>query len=282
MARRILTSMDETELIERLRKRAADPERRTEARPSSFVAGTQAMSIGDLMAGLASARADLDRALQASRRGVVDPQSHARAEAIGAAMNTPASLQLLAPATEQALREAEGALGVELPAFVRGLYTEIADGGFGPGEGLLPLARAVKRYRELVGGEELPRGRKWPAGLVPLVDRDPELECVDAATGKVIAWDPEGLSQRSNEDRFQRSFHDVAGSAAEWLAAWLDSPTVAERMAATLRRGQVEQARAARASIAAKTPEERRAMGLPDVGWEKIVWGGIGLDEDEV
>jgi hypothetical protein len=26
--------------------------------------------------------------------------------------------------------------------------------------------------------------------------------------------------------------------------------------------------------------EERRAMGLPDVGWEKVVWGGIGLDED--
>jgi len=27
--------------------------------------------------------------------------------------------------------------------------------------------------------------------------------------------------------------------------------------------------------------EERRAMGLPDVGWEQVVWGGIGLEPDE-
>jgi hypothetical protein len=36
-----------------------------------------------------------------------------------------------------------------------------------------------------------------------------------------------------------------------------------------------------RARIAAMTPEERAAMGLPAVGWERVVWGGIGLDEDE-
>jgi len=27
------------------------------------------------------------------------------------------------------------------------------------------------------------------------------------------------------------------------------------------------------------TPEQRAAMGLPSVGWERVVWGGIGLDE---
>ena len=45
-------------------------------------------------------------------------------------------------------------------------------------------------------------------------------------------------------------------------------------------RSQVEEARKARAHIAAMTPEARAAMGLPEVGWEKVVWGGIGLDED--
>jgi hypothetical protein len=33
--------------------------------------------------------------------------------------------------------------------------------------------------------------------------------------------------------------------------------------------------------IAAMTAEERAAMGLPEVGWEKVVWGGIGLEEDD-
>jgi hypothetical protein len=23
------------------------------------------------------------------------------------------------------------------------------------------------------------------------------------------------------------------------------------------------------------------AMGLPDVGWEQVVWGGIGLESDD-
>jgi hypothetical protein len=28
------------------------------------------------------------------------------------------------------------------------------------------------------------------------------------------------------------------------------------------------------------TPAERAAMGLPEVGWKKVVWAGIGLEED--
>jgi hypothetical protein len=43
----------------------------------------------------------------------------------------------------------------------------------------------------------------------------------------------------------------------------------------------VEEARKSRATIAAMTPEARAAMGLPEVGWEAVVWGGIGLDPDE-
>jgi hypothetical protein len=33
--------------------------------------------------------------------------------------------------------------------------------------------------------------------------------------------------------------------------------------------------------IAAMTPTERAAMGLPEVGWERVGWGGLGLDEDD-
>jgi len=48
-----------------------------------------------------------------------------------------------------------------------------------------------------------------------------------------------------------------------------------------MHQSMVDEARNALAMIAVKTPEKRRAMGLPDVGWERVVCGGIGLDEDE-
>ena len=33
--------------------------------------------------------------------------------------------------------------------------------------------------------------------------------------------------------------------------------------------------------IARLSPEERAKMGLPETGWERVVWGGLGWDEDE-
>ena len=38
--------MEESELIEAIRARIADPDRRVEARPSEFFAGVQGMSLG--------------------------------------------------------------------------------------------------------------------------------------------------------------------------------------------------------------------------------------------
>jgi hypothetical protein len=40
-------------------------------------------------------------------------------------------------------------------------------------------------------------------------------------------------------------------------------------------------ARDAREAIAGMTPEARAAMGLPEIGWENVVWGGVGLEGDE-
>jgi hypothetical protein len=52
-------------------------------------------------------------------------------------------------------------------------------------------------------------------------------------------------------------------------------------MAELMARSQVEESRTSRAMISAMTPQERAAMGLPEVGWERVVWGGLGLDEDD-
>ncbi|HEY5629709.1 MAG TPA: SMI1/KNR4 family protein [Candidatus Limnocylindrales bacterium] len=269
------------DLLQRLRARAADPERRTSARPSQFTASIRTLGPSDLVSMLGGLAADLDRVVASNRTDGVDLAGRARAEALGDAMRTPASGDLPAPATPDELTASEAEFGGPLPTVLRRAYTEVADGGFGPGEGLLPLRQVRDVLAGLRTGEELPRGRRWPADLVPLVSTDPGFDGVELSTGRIVAWDPEGLSERSSQARFARSFTVVAPSTEAWLDAWVQSRTQQEMLEERLRRSRVDQARAARASIAAKTPEERAAMGLPEVGWERIVWGGIGLDEED-
>ena len=269
------------DLVSQIRDRIADPKRRTEEQRSVFNESFRGLDIAGLMQGMARAQADLDRALAATRSGRVDPDIHAKADQIETAMSTPVSRPLPSPAEETAIAAAEAALGVALPPQLRRIYSEGADGGFGPGLGRLALSGRGGRYGELRAGDELPRGRKWPVGLLPVVDRELELECVDAASGRVLSWHAEDLSRRASEAVFQRTFRELAPSVAEWLAAWLARPTLSERMADGLKAAQLKAARESRARIAAMSPQERRAMGLPDEGWERVVWGGLGLEEDE-
>lgn len=273
--------LEPDDLFARLRARASDPARRTSARPSQFTAQTRAMDLGGLFSMLGGVSADLRRVVAANQSGTVNAAGFAKAREIEAAMTTPATSVLPEPATADDLRAAESALGAALPPFLRRVYTELADGGFGPGEGLLSLRAAVAALASLRTGGELPRGRTWPDGLLPLVDMQPGFTCVEAATGRVLDWDPESLSERSTQARFEKSFTEAASSVEAWLDTWVGSRTAEERMAAVMRQSQIDGARRSRAELAKKTPEERAALGLPEVGWEREVWGGLGLDEDD-
>jgi len=81
---------------------------------------------------------------------------------------------LPAPATREAVAEAERIIGFSLPPLLRRLYLEVANGGFGPDEGIL----GVRGGRPQAGWNHLaeiyedgpdPTGR-IPAGLVPVYD----------------------------------------------------------------------------------------------------------------
>ena len=73
--------------------------------------------------------------------------------------------------------------------------------------------------------------------------------------------------------------HEIAPSLQAWLTAWLDAaPAGSTPQEALLHSSMIEAARTARAHIATMTPEQRAKMGLPEHGWEQIVWGGIGLE----
>ena len=272
------------ELIDRLRARANDPERRVDVRASQFMAQVSTLDLGGLMGMLGQVSGDLKRVVAANQSGQrIDPDLHAKAEAIGAAMSTPVATSLPAPADPAALDRAEATLGFALPPFLRRVYLEVADGGFGPGSGLLGVGALVAAYQRLRGGDELPRGRMWPERFLPVVERDPGNYCVDASTtdGRVVDWDPEELGESSGEKAFARSFSDEAPSVEAWLTTWVGGKTQAEQHQEMMQKAMVDAARQSRAYFAAMTPEQRRAYGFPDEGWESQIAGGLGMEEDE-
>lgn len=161
---------DADALLAQLRDLAADPERRTDHRPSVFESSVQSMSLGELFSAGRSLFGDLMKVVATNQAGLPpEPQTLGRAEQIEREMTAPAPSSPLRQTSIAGVREAEHALGVAFPPFLVRIYAEIADGGFGPGGGLLPLEALVSETRDLRSGEQLPRGRTWPLAYVPLV-----------------------------------------------------------------------------------------------------------------
>jgi hypothetical protein len=123
---------------------------------------------------------------------------------------------LRAPASEALLAETEERLGFTLHPLLRRLYTEVADGGFGPeGLRLLPLERLFPRF-DPVPGEP----RDWPDRSVAVMDIGCAMlsvvDCLDPG-GQVLVMDPNAYG--SNEPE---AWMLDAASLEAWLEAWLD------------------------------------------------------------
>jgi hypothetical protein len=269
---------DADRLIEQLQARASDPDRRTEDRPSAFEAGIQSMSLGGMFSFGRSIADSLRRVVDSNRAGrMPDPDVMATAEGLERDMTTPAPAGDLRRASVDDVRGAETALAVRFPALLARLYVEVADGGFGPGRGLLSLERLVRETLDLRKGDVLPRGRTWPATLIPLVDRDPGWFCLDVGAGSIVEWDPEDLEERSSEQRFQRSFSEAAPSLEVWLARWLRrmdaaerKPSAEERWARIAERaqtpeGQARQEARTRRYLEQMSPEDRKKWGFDEL-----------------
>ena len=122
----------------------------------------------------------------------------------------------------------------------------------------------------------MPRGRSWPDGLLPLVAMDPGWDCVEAATGRVVAWDPDELSERSSEAVFARSFRVIHPSVEAWLTDWVGSRTQAEVMEAQRRTMREDGGRTHIRALQAMTEAQREAMGLGP-GWEADMAAAMGI-----
>ncbi len=269
-------------LIARLRERAGDPQRRRDARPTRFDQAVGGMSAAELRLGVASAASALTRLVASIQSGSpIEPALHERARQVEADMSTPAETPLPAPATAATLDRVEAQLGMPLPRFLRRLYGEVADGGFGPGAGLLSADRLLAAYRDLRSSPPSEaEDDEWPEELLPLVAVDDvHFACLEAATGRVLETDYDEI-ESDDDVTFRLTLSEIAASLQAWLAGWLDAAPVSSPPAAMLHDSMVEAARASRARIAAMTPEQRAALGLPEHGWEQVVWGGMGLEPD--
>ena len=218
------------ELFKRLADRANDPVRRT------YMAGARAnaqpLDFSALLGDLQKHGAPGAQGLAGALGGLTKLMGGMPAMTLmgpGGPMSTaPSVAQPMAPPPPAAdLDEAASILGRPLPAEVKQLYA-IGDGGYGPGEGLFPLADLVSCYRDLTDEPYGPKGQDWPKNLLPLFEEDPVLICIDLDNGAMVAWDPEEIEDEDNDEDWARSFKPESPSLVALISDWLQKPTFEE------------------------------------------------------
>ncbi len=106
----------------------------------------------------------------------------------------------------------EGKLGMALHPFLRRVYTEVANGGFGPGYGLRVLSLLPDDASLVHIYESFREGGSWPQGVLPLWDwGDAAWSCIDNASleGTIITHD-------DVEGAIETEYH-----IRSWLRAWV-------------------------------------------------------------
>ena len=193
-----------------------------------------------------------------------------------------------APCTEAEVAATEAKLGFVLPADLRTVYLDVANGGVGPGSGLYSLRQLTAKWSELTREPVGPRGQKWPARLLPIEGDGWDVVAIDRDSGALIRWDVEELDYGG----WKKSFVAEADSLEAWLDRWLDKPSLADKAKARAARpaprqlsdedwrvwGEQDPRHAEylrRLDLFSATPAERASAGLPEKDWELKVWDGF-------
>jgi hypothetical protein len=127
---------------------------------------------------------------------------------------------LYGPAMPEVITATEADLGVSLHPLLRRLYGEVANGGFGPGYGLLSLGSPDGLHGDRSLSSEV-RDGGWPAGLLPLWNWGCAIwSCLDANSldGTIVTHDD--IEGPTVTDFTLRS----------WLRAWVDGVNLWEEI----------------------------------------------------
>lgn len=135
------------------------------------------------------------------------------------------------PTTPAMVSDAEQQLGFLLPPLLRRIYTEIANGGIGPGYGLLGITDGARDdlghtlidlYQIYHQSDPDDPQWHWPTAVVPICHWGCAIySCLDCRTSDtpVLIFDPNGHSLGTSWDD---AFLPHAVSFEEWLTLWLD------------------------------------------------------------
>ena len=128
--------------------------------------------------------------------------------------------------SDASIRDAEVALGFPIPAQLRRVYSEVGNGGFGPGHGFYGLDRGTNDFPDesvvylyilfRKGDPEDPTF-SWPHMLLPILDWGCAIRsCVDCSTPSlpIMRHDP--------NVQFPLQFRAEEWHLEDWLQAWLD------------------------------------------------------------
>jgi SMI1 / KNR4 family (SUKH-1) len=141
------------------------------------------------------------------------------------------------PATTAQIEETESLLGFSLPPSLRLIYTQIANGGFGPAYGIRgavggfaeATGTVVEHYQSLCEGRTLLDLRletamqstddlvvpfeQWPRGLFSICDWGCAIQiCLESTTGHVYRVEPSGDGYHITRE---------AASLQAWLEQWV-------------------------------------------------------------
>ncbi len=219
-------------LVARIRARADDAGRRVDLRPSEFSAWVETLDADQLLDAAAVAQAQLARLAEQGVAAAADPDAQALAAQLAASMARPDDRPLPSLATPEAVDAVEASLGVTLPVLLRRLYLEVANGGFGPGYGIVgvdggwtdrgdTLADLARSFRR---GSPFDTWT-WPPTLLPLCHLgDGAYDCVDTArpAAPVLRWDPNAAVEGADDDDGGEDLREAAPSLEDWFRRWLD------------------------------------------------------------
>ena len=135
------------------------------------------------------------------------------------------------PAHTHEVKGTEQVLRFSFPKVLQQLYTEVANGGFGPGYGLIGLDTGMPDYTGLALAQAYFQARQpdaqpsstvWPALLLLLCHWGCGIySCVDCSTPdlSVLRFDPNKLN---SEPQRGRAFSPEATSLTIWMTRWVN------------------------------------------------------------
>lgn len=142
----------------------------------------------------------------------------------------------------------------------------------------MSLTELAGVYLELRASPPGPRGQEWPPELLPFTRTEPGHDCIHIQTGEIVLWDEEELAEGGSDKIWRKSFKPDAAHLAAWFERWLGTKSPELQMKDQMEEAMMNGMRESLAYWRAKSPEERAAFGLPETGWEKELFGHLGID----